>query len=171
MRNYEIIYSARRTVALEITRDLRVLVRAPKKMPKRAIEKFVEANSAWIEEHLKVAAAHRAAHPEPDEAEKAALIGAAREYIPSRVQYFASIMGVVPTGITITGARTRHGSCSGKNRLSFSWRVMQYPRELVDYVIVHELAHIKHHNHSAEFYAFIGSVMPDHRERRKKLKE
>ena len=171
MIKYEVVYSDRRTLALEITRDLRVLVRAPRKMPKAAIGRFVESNGAWIAEHMKRAADNLAAHPEPSEAEAAALIAAAREYIPPRVKYFAEIMGVTPTGITITGARTRHGSCSGKNSLSFSYRVMQYDRELVDYVIVHELAHIKHHDHSAAFYAFIESVMPDHKERRKKLKE
>ena len=62
-------------------------------------------------------------------------------------------------------------SFSGINRLSFSWRVMQYPKEAVDYVVVHELAHIKHHNHGAEFYRLIESVMPDHKERRKIFKE
>ena len=111
-----------------------------------------------------------ALHPEPTEAERDEYIAAAKAYLPERVAYYAAIMGVEPAGITVTGARKRFGSCSGKNRICFSWRVMEYPKELVDYVIVHELAHIKHHNHSREFYDFIATVMPDHKERSKKLK-
>ena len=94
----------------------------------------------------------------------------AKEYLPPRVAYYAALMGVTPTALKITSARTRYGSCSGKNSLCFSWRLMEYPTELVDYVIVHELAHIKHHDHSPAFYNFIGSVMPDHRERQRRLK-
>ena len=80
-------------------------------------------------------------------------------------------MGLVPTGIKVTSARTRFGSCSGKNSICFSWRLMLYPPEAIDYVIVHELAHIRHHDHSPAFYALIERYMPDWRERMKLLKE
>jgi predicted metal-dependent hydrolase len=80
-------------------------------------------------------------------------------------------MGLEPTGVGITGAEKRFGSCSAKNRLSFSWRLMRYPEAAVDYVVVHELAHIRHKNHGKEFYALIESYMPDYKERRKLLKE
>ena len=79
-------------------------------------------------------------------------------------------MGVCPTGMRITGARTRFGSCSGKNSICFSWRLMAYPQEAVDYVVVHELAHILHKNHGPAFYQCIESVLPDWRQRRALLK-
>ena len=88
-----------------------------------------------------------------------------------RVDYWSDIMGLTPTGLKITSARTRFGSCSGKNSLCFSWRLMQYPREAIDYVVVHELAHIRHHDHSPAFYALIERYMPDWRERMKLLKD
>ena len=72
--------------------------------------------------------------------------------------------------ITITSAKTRFGSCSSKGNISFSYRLMLYPRELVDYVIVHELAHLSEMNHSDRFYKIIESVLPDYRERVKRLK-
>ena len=72
--------------------------------------------------------------------------------------------------ITITSAKTRFGSCSSKGNISFSYRLMLYPRELVDYVIVHELAHLSEMNHSDRFYRIIESVLPDYRERVKRLK-
>ena len=169
--DYKIIRSGRKTLSIEITRELELVVRAPNRASREAIEKFVVKNEKWIDEHMKRAKARAEAHPEPSEEERERYIKMAKAYLPERVAYFAELMGVKPMGITVTGAQTRFGSCSGKNRLSFSWRIMAYPPELVDYVIVHELAHIKHHDHSAAFYAFIATVMPDHEKRRKKLKE
>ena len=167
---YKIIRSDRRSLAIEVTANAELLVRAPRGTSERKIKEFVEENSKWIEAHLKTAERIAALHPEPTDEEREKYIASAKSYIPGRVAYFAEIMGVEPQGITITSAKKRFGSCSGKNRICFSWRVMEYPLELVDYVIVHELAHIKHHNHSRDFYAFVASVMPDHKERSKRLK-
>ena len=116
-------------------------------------------------------AQRQAAHPEPTEEERKALIRRAREILPPKVAHYAALMGVRPAGITITSARTRFGSCSGKNRLSFSWRLMDYPEEAIDYVVFHELAHIRHHDHSPAFYDLIASVMPDHKARRALLRK
>ena len=71
-----------------------------------------------------------------------------REYLPRRVAYWAARMDVMPTGLRITSARTRWGSCSGKNSLCFSLFLMRYPPEAIDAVVVHELAHIRYKNHS-----------------------
>ena len=79
-------------------------------------------------------------------------------------------MELVPAGIKITSARTRFGSCSAKNSICFSWRLMLYPPEAIDYVIVHELAHIRHHDHSPAFYALIEQYLPDWKARMKLLK-
>ena len=100
-----------------------------------------------------------------------ALYRAAKQTIPPRVAYYAQRMGVTPTGIRITSAAKRFGSCSGKNSLCFSYRVMMYPPEVIDYVIVHELAHIRHHDHSTAFYSFVESILPDYRQREAILKE
>ena len=79
-------------------------------------------------------------------------------------------MGLTPTSVKITSAKTRFGSCSSKNALCFSLYLCLYPSEAIDYVVVHELAHIKHKNHSREFYDFVASVMPDYKEREKIVK-
>ncbi len=80
-------------------------------------------------------------------------------------------MGLTPAAVTITGARKRFGSCSASNRICYSWRLMQYPEAAVDYVVVHELAHIVHKDHSRNFYAYVERFLPDWRERRALLKE
>ena len=104
------------------------------------------------------------------EAEIAVLRQRAKEVLPGKVTHYAAIMGVVPTSVKITAAKSRFGSCSGKNGICFSLYLMQYPEEAIDYVVVHELAHIRHHDHSSAFYAEVAKVMPDYRARMKLLK-
>jgi predicted metal-dependent hydrolase len=83
---------------------------------------------------------------------------------------FAKIMGVMPSAVKINGATTRWGSCSAKKSLNFSWRLMMADDAVIDYVVVHELAHITEMNHSERFWAIVERVMPDYRERREQLK-
>jgi len=168
--NYELIRSDRRTVALEVTREGRVLVRAPRRMTQKDIDSFVAKHQDWLNTHLAKQKTWQAAHPEPTPQEQQAMLERAKAILPEKVARYAAIMGLQPSGITITGARTRFGSCSPKNRLCFSWRLMAYPEEAIDYVVVHELAHIVHRNHGPEFHALVESILPDHRKRRAMLK-
>ena len=167
---YELIRSSRRTLALEVTRDGRVLVRAPMRLAQKRIDDFVARHTEWIETHLAVQRQRRENHPEPTPAQREELIRKAKTILPQKIAYYSGIMELYPTGLTITGAEKRFGSCSAKNRICFSWRLMQYPEEAIDYVVVHELAHIHHKDHSKAFYACVEEVLPDWRERRKLLK-
>lgn len=171
MYPYELRRSARRTLALEITREGRILVRAPQRLPQWQIDDFVASRQQWLDTHLQRQRQRRLAHPEPDEAGREACIRLAREVLPDKVARYAAEMGVTPAGVTITNARGRFGSCSGKNRLCFSWRLMMYPEAAVDYVVVHELAHIRHRDHSPAFYAFVQRFLPDWRARQALLRE
>ena len=73
--------------------------------------------------------------------------------------------------VPINSAKTRWGSCSGKNSINFSWRLIMADDYMIDYVVVHELMHIKVHNHSDRFWMHVAAVMPDYKERRLQLKE
>lgn len=171
MYPYTLIRSRRRTVSMEIRADLTVVVRAPMRMPQYQIEEFVARHQSWLERHLPRMEQRVRSHPEPSPEQRQAMIDKAKAILPGKVAYYSRIMGVTPAGMTITGAKTRFGSCSAKDRLCFSWRLMDYPEEAIDYVVVHELAHIRHKNHSPAFHAFVASVLPDHLERRKLLKQ
>lgn len=94
----------------------------------------------------------------------------AKYIIMARVAVYAEHMRVEPAGIRITGAKTRWGSCSGNNGVSFSWRLVMGDQSVIDYVVVHELAHIKEHNHSPRFWAVVEGVLPDYKQRRLELK-
>ena len=88
-----------------------------------------------------------------------------------RAAYFAGIMNVTYGTLRLSSARTRWGSCSARGNLNFHWKLILMPPEILDYVVVHELAHRKEMNHSARFWAIVESVLPDYKERRQWLKE
>lgn len=165
-----VVLSDRKSVAIQVKRDLSVVVRAPRSIKKSELERIVEKNREWIERQLEKMSSLPAPPPEPTPDELDRLTELAKRTLPERVEHYSKIMSLTPTGITITSAKSRYGSCSPKNRLSFSCRLMQKPLEAIDYVVVHELAHIRHKNHSKEFYALIASVLPDHKERRAMLR-
>ena len=90
--------------------------------------------------------------------------------LPRLVEKYSELMGLYPSSVKITSARTRFGSCGPNNSICFSWRLMAYPAEVAEYVVVHELAHIKHRNHGDEFYALVEKYLPDYKDRRRLLK-
>lgn len=167
--DYELIRSDRRTLGLRV-RDGRVIVRAPRRVSKAQIERFIQSHADWIEKAQTQQAEKQAAHPDPTAEEHAAYIRAAKELLPQRVAYWSERMGLKPAQVRITSAQRRFGSCGANGHVCFSWRLMQYPMEAIDYVVVHELAHLKHMNHSPDFHALVAQHLPDHKARRALLK-
>jgi predicted metal-dependent hydrolase len=94
----------------------------------------------------------------------------ARDFFPTRVAHYGSIMGVVPSSIRVSSARFRFGSCSAGKRVSLSWRLMMAPLEVIDSVIIHELSHLKEMNHSERFWSFVCMFCPDYGRHKKWLK-
>ncbi len=171
METYELIRSRRKTLALEITPDCRVLVRAPMGLSQDRIDAFVAGHQAWIARHLERQHQRRAALPPPPTPEEtAALKVRAQTVLPDKVAFWADIMGVCPTGIKITQARKRYGSCNGRNSLCFSCYLMNCPEAAIDLVVVHELCHILEKNHGPRFYALLTRYLPDWAERKKLLR-
>ena len=167
MMNYELIRSRRKTLSLEITKDRRLLVRAPMGVSKEKIDQFVASHEAWVQKPL---AAMPPPLPEPTAEEIEALKARARTVLPEKVAHWSAVTGLTPTGIKVTAARKRYGSCSGKNSLSFSCFLMRCPEEAIDLVVVHELCHIREKNHGKRFYALLEHYLPDHKERKKLLR-
>ena len=168
-----IVRSSRRTLSLQIRPDGSLLVRAPLRMPEREIREFLRGKSDWIERNLaKVEKANRVGEEAPLSAEDIHdLADRALREIPPRVREFARRMGVSYGRITIRNQRSRWGSCSSEGNLNFNCLLMLSPPEVLDYVIVHELAHRKQMNHSAAFWEEVAAVLPDYRKQVKWLKE
>lgn len=168
---YKLIRSKRKSISVEITAGLSVLVRAPLLMSNKAIDDFVSSHADWIYNHIELQRQRmKRCLPEPTEVETAYLKQRAKEFIPERVDHFSKIMALSPKSVRITSAKKRLGSCSGDNRLNFSYRVMMYDSDVIDYVVIHELAHIKEHNHSKRFYSLVEQFCPDYRKIEKKIK-
>lgn len=167
---YQIVRSDRKTLSIQITLNGGVQVRAPRQMPEYEIERIVENKRPWIEKHL---ARISAQPPEPklSMAEIHALADQAMEVLPRRAAHFAPIVGVTYHGITIRNQRSCWGSCSGKGNLNFNCLLMLCPPEVADYVVVHELCHLKQMNHSPAFWAEVERVLPDYKIPKQWLKE
>ncbi|MBQ5840867.1 MAG: M48 family metallopeptidase [Clostridia bacterium] len=169
MQEYTLIRSDRRTLALEITPTLEVLVRAPRRCSQQEIDRFVESHSRWLDKHLAIQKERQAAQ-QISPAEEQWLRETAAEELPRRVAHYAALMGLNPTSVKITSAQKRFGSCNSRGGLCFSFRLMQYPDSAIDYVVVHELAHLRHMNHGKAFYTLVARYMPDYKERQALLK-
>ncbi|MEA1992789.1 MAG: M48 family metallopeptidase, partial [Euryarchaeota archaeon] len=94
----------------------------------------------------------------------------AKKKILERVEKYQSKIGVTPAKVRVKKQRKRWGSCSTRGNLNFNWRIIMAPMSLVDYVVVHELVHLTHPNHSREFWGMVASVLPDYDERRERLR-
>ncbi len=94
-----------------------------------------------------------------------------REYIEKTVKHYSQLLELNPGRIRISNALCRWGSCSSNNNLFFSWRLIMAPCSVIDYVVVHELAHMKEKNHSVRFWGFVAKVIPDYKNQRLWLKE
>ncbi len=92
------------------------------------------------------------------------------EKITARVKYFQNRLLIGPNRIVIKDQKTRWGSCSSKGNLNFNWRIIMAPPVIIDYIVVHEMCHLVHLNHSQEFWNLVGEILPDYKDRRKWLK-
>ena len=171
---YEIIRSDRKTTAIQIKPDGRVVVRAPKRLAKREINNFVLSKKEWIYRHIEEIKESRKsaeAQKKLSEDEIRELADKALEVIPKRVKKYAEALGVTYGRITIRNQRTRWGSCSSKGNLNFNCLLMLAPTEVIDSVVVHELCHLKEMNHSKRFYEEVYRAYPEYDKWHNWLKE
>lgn len=171
MYKYILKRSNRKTLSLKIDSDLNVVVSAPLFLSKAKIDDFVLKHTMWIDQKIEILKRRQQTLSVLTDENIKELKQMAALVLPKRVEYYSRIMGVTPTSVKITSAKKRFGSCSGKGGICFSYLLMLYPQEAIDYVVVHELAHIKHHNHSREFYDFVKEFLPDYKVREKILKK
>ena len=164
---YKVLRSRRRTISIEVNRDLEVIVRAPRWVAKRDIRYFVDEKEGWIIKTIaRLERERELQKDQPDERltqdELNDLVRKAREVIPKRVEYYAQLIGVTYGRITIRHQKTRWGSCSARGNLNFNCLLMLAPPEVLDAIVVHELCHRKEMNHSERFYREVHRIYPDY---------
>ena len=207
----QIVHSRRKSIAIIIQGDGRLVVRAPLRFSKSRIQEFVLSKTDWILTQQAKAASRKApAHSfmngedflflgktipleivdnssksltfdscfrlrKSDQPHARAIFikwykTQARQIFTSRAKFFAQRNALIYSKIRLSSARTRWGSCSSKGTLSFTWRLVMAPLEIIDYVIIHELVHLEIQNHSPSFWKKIHEYMPDYKKRRAWLK-
>ena len=167
---YKLIRANRKTLSIVIKPGGEVEVRCPKRCSRREVDAFVLSRKDWIEKHLS-AIAERPTLPVLTQAEIRELAKQAAEILSERVRFFAQQMGLSYGRITIRSQRTRWGSCSAKGNLNFNCLLMLAPKEVQDYVVIHELCHRREMNHSTAFWAEVERYCPGYRLHRKWLKD
>lgn len=166
---YSIIYSQRKSVSIEVRPDNQVIVRAPERCPHSFIDSFIYKKADWVMKHLELNQQHqkeqeqRPPEPKLTDSQRRRYIETARNIFTQKAAYYARIMGVTYNRIAIREQKTRWGSCSSKGNLNFNYRLHYLPQELMDYVVVHELSHRIHMNHSRDFWALVGQYDKDYK--------
>ena len=168
--SYEIIYSKRKSVAIQIRPDGQVIVRAPYGCPRSFINSFIHQKADWIVKHsaenkqrYEKQVQLKKDRPTLSDAQRKRYIETARSIFTQKAAYYARLIGVTYGRISIREQKTRWGSCSSKGNLNFNCLLMLAPPEVLDYVVVHELCHRKQMNHSKAFRAEVEKVFPDYK--------
>ena len=167
--DYSVIFSTRKTLGLSI-KNGNLIVRAPIGTKQKRIDEVLKKYEKWIEKHLSKSIEKDKNKLLLTEEKIKELRLSAKEYFKIKTDEFSKIMGLKYSRIKITSAKTRFGSCSSVGNICFSYLLMQYPERAREYVVVHELCHLVHMNHSSKFYALLEKYLPDYKERRRLLK-
>ena len=170
-----VIRSARKSLGLEVRDANTVLARIPTRVSDRELKDFVENHRSWILEKTAVMAEREENRkstpaPPPELLSKTDRMKIQLK-IGKRVRHYCEAMGVTVGYVTVKNQKTRWGSCSAKGNVNFNYQLAFLPDELLDYVVIHELAHRRHMNHSRAFWAEVEKYCPDYLERREQLKE
>ena len=168
-----LIRARRKTLSIRIMQEGNLEIRAPLGMPKGEIEAFLKEKAQWIENHrAKVLAEYTQGQEAPlSEEEILTLAEQMRQRLPEKLNRHSASMGVTFGRVTIRCQQTRWGSCSSRGNLNFNCLLMLAPEEVLDYVVVHELAHRKQMNHSALFWQEVARECPDYKKSLRWLKD
>lgn len=166
---YEVVYTNRQSMAIYIRRDGKIEVRCNKRTSKTAIERFLHEKKTWIEKSRnKILSVE---HTSLTEKDKKRALDLANEILLNKIEYYSKKLGVLPKAVKIGNAKSYWGCCTGSNVLRFSWRLFLARESAIDYVIVHELAHIKEHNHSERFWKYVENILPNYKDEQGYLKK
>lgn len=159
--DYVLKKSKRKTVAIEITPDGTLIVKAPLRYTHEEARQALKKNEKWINKHLPNIINKRDALSSLTKEDVKLAKKAIKSICETLVEHYSAIMNVNVESIKITSAKKRFGSCSNKNHLCFSYLLMLQPFNAIKYVVVHELAHILHRDHSKAFHACVERYLPN----------
>ncbi len=160
-----------RRITLLVNSKGQVRVTAPKLVPKKMIDRFVASKKEWIAGVLEKMQATKKSDFVGPKYSYHANKARAKKVITARVKHFAELHRFTFKRISIKNTSSRWGSCSTKDNLNFNYKLIFLSEALLDYVVVHELCHLRHHNHSASFWKEVSQILPDYRARERELRK
>lgn len=161
---YTLIRSLRRTVSLQLKTSGEIVVRAPHLYPKYLIDKFVKSKSKWLEKRLNEQAKTRV------EPTKFCTEEELKELVKQLVTHYSAVMSLTPRALRFTNVRTYWGSCGPTGVISFNLKIVETSPQVVEYVVVHELAHLRWRGHGVRFWELVKKHYPHVDKIRKELR-
>jgi hypothetical protein len=170
--DYNLVRSKRKTISLSIDDGGGIIVKAPNRMPRYAIEQFIDSKNHWIHTVQSKILTRKTHYPTPNITQKEIQLikKEFRNDCLLLINELSERMNVSYNRLKITSARSRWGSCSSKQNININWRLALVPIDILVYVLVHELSHLRHMNHSTEFWNHVEKYDPDFKTHRKQLK-
>lgn len=180
---YTLVRSRRKSLAIIVRPDSSLEVRIPLRCREDELQKFLQSHTSWILSHMASQAKKRkereARTPHLSDEEKSAIqkeaVKRLRPILLDRIAYYEPMLPPSHrrpiTRVSIRAQKTRWGSCSSRGTLSFNWKLYLTAPECLDYVVVHELCHLVHMDHSPAFWAEVERIMPDYRTWKKWLRD
>lgn len=162
MQEYEIKYSKIKNIYIQI-KNGKIIIKAPKKVSKKEIEKIVEQKTEWIQKTIEKENKKQEKKPKYTKEEF-------KKIIEKNSTELIQKTGLKPNKITIKQIKYAWGSCSSKKNITINLELIKYSEQAIKYVILHELCHIKHMNHSKEFWNLVEKYMPDYKQIKKEFK-
>lgn len=160
--NYEIKYSKIKNIYIQI-KDGRVIVKAPKRVNKKEIEKIIQQKSEWIQKSIEKENKKQEKEPRYTKEEF-------KNIVEKNANELIKETGLVPNKITIKQIKYAWGSCTSKKNITINLELIKYSQQAIRYLILHELCHIKHMNHSKEFWNLVEKYMPEYKKIKKEFK-
>lgn len=161
-----------RRMRLAIHRGGILVVTIPSRMGERMMERFISEKADWVlskMELMKLKAPKEVIPISKTELKRLKVV--TRELVHRRAEYFNEYYRLTYHNVAIRNQKTRWGSCSRQGNLNFNVKLALLPSKLADYIIVHELCHLKEMNHSPRFWKLVAQTFPDHKELRKELRK
>lgn len=159
---YEIIYSKIKNVYIQI-KDGKVIIRAPKRMSEKELERMIEKKSEWIERNL-------GKSRQKQEKEELYTEEQFKKIVETNANELINITGLIPNKIRIRDIKYAWGSCSNNKNITINKNLISYSELAIRYVILHELCHLKYMNHSKEFWSLVQKYMPEYKKAKAEFK-
>ena len=156
---YEITYSKIKNVYIQI-KEGKIIIKAPKRISKKELEKIIENKSEWIKSSLEKS------KQKQEKSEKYT-----KEIVEKQANELIKETGLVPNKIRIKDIKYAWGTCSANKNITINYKLIKYSEQAIKYVILHELCHLKYMNHSKEFWGLVERYMQNYKEIKREFKE